>query len=132
MVLVDTSVWIDVFRGVDSPEVTYVVDAMNDDEDLCICGPILMELLQGIRSEPQCHKVKQLLSPFRYLSTPRSTYLLAADIYRAASARGTPVRSAIDCIIAACAIENDVAILHRDNDFSVIAAVSKLKVVSCE
>ncbi len=132
MILVDTSVWIDFFRDVESCETTWLINVITDNDNLCICGPILAEILQGIVSGRECKKVKRFFSPFIYLPTLRNTYYLAADIYRAARANGKTVRNTIDCIIAACAIENDVQLLQQDKDFLTIADVSKLKLVNAE
>jgi len=132
MTLVDTSVWIDFFRGVDSLEATWLTTVIADNEDLCTCGPILAEILQGIVPDRECRRIKRFLSPFIYLPTLRDTYYLAADIYRAARARGKTIRNTVDCIIAACAIENNAPLLQRDRDFLPIADVSRLKLVRCK
>lgn len=128
MILADTSVWVDFFRGVDSSEAVRLATAVNKD-DLCICGPILTEILQGIASDAEYRKMKRLFAPFIYLPTLRNSYYLAADIYRAARAKGKTIRNTVDCVIAACAIENNVQLLQRDKDFLTIASVSKLKLV---
>ena len=66
MILVDTSVWIDHFRGVDNAETVHLARLIDDEQDLCICGLILTEVLQGIRSEtatfPRRNVVSGLLS----------------------------------------------------------------------
>ncbi len=129
MILVDTSVWVDFFRGVDSSETTWLATTIAADKDLCICGPVFTEILQGIVSDIECRKVKGFLLPFIYLPTMQSTYNLAAEIYRAARKKGKTIRNTVDCIIAACAIENSAKLLQRDKDFLVIADVSKLKLV---
>ena len=132
MVLVDTSVWIDFFRGLDSPEAEWLTTALARDESLCTCGPILAEILQGAASHAESRKLKRHFSPFVYLPTQRETYYLAADVYRAARAKGKIIRNTVDCLIAACAIENSVSLLQRDKDFTVIAGVSKLRIVAAK
>ncbi len=64
-----------------------------------------------------------------YIPTDREAYVLAADIYRAARARGRTIRNTVDCIIAACAIVNDVALAERGRDFHTIAELSDLRLV---
>ena len=127
MILVDTSVWIDHFRGVDSPEARRLSAGILASEDICICGIILTEILQGVKATSQYRNVKRRLRPLIYLPAFRSTYVRAADIYRAARRRGKAVRSTIDCLIAACAIQHDVPLLTGDRDFDAIAEVVRLR-----
>jgi predicted nucleic acid-binding protein len=129
MILVDTSVWIDFFRNTDSWEAARLAAAIEMQEDVGICGPILMEIRQGIASDRTVKQVEQLLSPLVYMPTLRRTYCRAADIYRAARARGKTIRNTIDCLIAACAAENQAPLLQRDKDFLIIAKVSTLELV---
>ena len=59
--------------------------------------------------------------------TPLSAFLEAAEIYRFGRRKGYTVRSSTDCLIAAIAIRHDVAVWHRDRDFSTIARFTKLR-----
>jgi len=127
--LVDTSVWIDLFRGGGSPEAEWLEHALSSDEDLCTCGIILTEVLQGIRSARQYRQVKRLFGAMLYLPTPKQAHIRAADIYRAAWSKGKTIRNTVDCIIAGCALVNRVPLLHQDRDFRTIAAVSPLTLV---
>jgi predicted nucleic acid-binding protein len=129
MILVDTSVWIDFFRGVDSWETERLSGALEMNEDIAICGPVLMEIRQGIASDKGVKDIERQLSPLIYLPTLRKTYCRAADIYRAARAKGKTVRKPIDCLIAACAIENHAGLLQHDRDFATIAGISRLELV---
>ncbi len=128
MILVDTSVWVDFFRGAGSPEADRLARAV-DDEDVCLCGLILTEVLQGIRSGREHRRVRRLLDALIYLPMERRDYVLAADLYRAARAKGKRIRNTVDCIIAACAISHNVPLLQKDKDFLALATVSKLKLV---
>ena len=130
MILVDTSVWVDYFRGVDSPEARWLSSAVAADADLCICGVVLTEILQGIGSESRYRKVRQSLEPLLYMPASQNAYYLAADIYRAARKQGYTIRNTVDCIIAACAITNNARLVQKDKDYITIASVSKLKLVS--
>ncbi len=130
MILVDTSVWIDYFRGVDSPEAGWLSSAIADDADLYMCGMVLTEILQGIKSDSQYKATRRSLETMLYLPTYRDAYYLAADIYRAARKRGQTIRNTIDCIIAACVITNNARLVQKDKDYITIASVSKLKLVS--
>lgn len=117
MILVDTSVWIDFFRGIQSPQANHLATLFKNEEDVCISGIIMTEILQGIRSEKEYTRVKKLLGDLVYLATHRETYVLAADLFRTAQSKGHTIRKTIDCLIAACAIHHQVPILHKDTDF---------------
>ena len=129
MILVDTSVWIEGLRRGDSPEANWIRAAVRGKQTLCICGVIVTEVLQGVRHARDYAETKAQMEHLVYLLTPRETYVLAADIYRAARARGKTIRNTVDCIIAACALLNDVPLAQRDRDFETIADVSDLRLV---
>jgi len=129
MVLVDTSVWIDFFRGVDSLQADRLAILLETEQDLCICGLVLTEILQGVRSDTQFKKVERYLNELIYLPTTRAAYLTAAKLFRSARAKGVTIRNSLDCVIAACAIENRVPVLHKDRDFERIAQFSRLNTI---
>lgn len=130
MILVDTGVWINYFRGKVSPEAAYLAGAIERDEDLCISGIILTEILQGVTSEKEYQSVKSLLGTLIFLSMSKESYELAANIYRRAKENGCTIRNTIDCLIAACAIFHDTVLLQNDKDYQVIHRFSKLKLIS--
>ena len=127
MILVDTSVWIDYFRGGELPQTQTLTLAIGRGDDLCVCGIVLTEILQGIYSEKEYHSVKTLLDTLIFLPMPKESFELAAQIYRQAKEKGQTIRSTIDCLIAACAISHKVPLLQNDKDYAVIAHYSKLK-----
>ena len=129
MILVDTSVWIDHLRDEASPEARRLARALEDNEDLCICGLIWTEILQGIRSDRQYRQVKRSLGALIYLPLDRAGHTRAADLYRRARRHGRTIRNTADCIIAACAIAHNVPLLQKDRDFETIAAVCELRLV---
>jgi predicted nucleic acid-binding protein len=127
LILVDTSVWIDFFRGRNTPEALYLFQAIENEEDLCTCGAILQEVLQGIREDADHAKTKDYLLSLVYLPVGKARHLDAADIYRRARRRGETLSKPIDCVIAACAIRQSTPLLERDNDFDAIARHVPLK-----
>ncbi len=129
MILVDTSVWIDHFKGRDTRQVAYLSEAVLQHEDICLCGLILTEILQGVRSDAEHKKVKAGLASLIFLPMTKPCYYLAAEIYRSAKANGETIRSSMDCLIAACAIEHGTHLLQADRDYLTIAKFSKLKIV---
>ena len=127
MILADTSVWVDFFRGVNSPQRRILHKLIEEEEDISITGIILTEILQGIKLDKNFETIKDYLLEF-HIHRARSidTYLEAARIYRECRKRGRTVRKTVDCIIAAICIENDLTLLHKDRDFDLIAACTKL------
>ena len=128
MILVDTSVWIDFFRGADTSHQKTLHKLIEDEEDICITEIILLEILQGIKRDSDFKKVKEYLLGFPiYRPEGIDTYMRAAEIYRQCRKRGKTVRKTIDCIIAAIAIENSLTLFHNDRDFEQIAAYTALR-----
>jgi predicted nucleic acid-binding protein len=100
---------------------------LEEEADLCICAPILTEVLQGIRDDRQYTRTKVELESLIYLPLKKEQYLDAAVLYRNCRKHGETVRNPIDCVIAACAISSCVPLLHRDCDFEIIAHHSSLR-----
>lgn len=126
MILVDTSVWIELLAGgrrraVPERELVRFVT----------CGPVVQEVLQGLRpgAQSDAFRVAFLAIPVLSDPLPLGLFLEAAAIYSLGRRRGLTVRSASDCLIAAIAIENRVPVWHRDRDFSAIAKFTSLDTV---
>ncbi len=130
LILVDTSVWVDYFRGRETEAVSYVSDAIEKEEDLCVCGIVLTEVLQGIPAQKDYEIIKAHFDRLIFLPMPESSYILAADIYRQARSKGATIRSTVDCLIAACAIVHRAGLVHNDKDYETIAKFSKLEVIN--
>jgi predicted nucleic acid-binding protein len=122
VVLVDSSAWIEVLRG--ALDLRRVVRGV-----VAVCPPVVQEVLQGARSEREYQFSREMLLRARMLEP--SMYLdvfeEAAQLYRACRAAGFTIRSSHDCLVAVCAIRNDVPLLHGDSDFEHIARVSALR-----
>ncbi len=117
MIVVDSSVWIDFFRGVTTPQ-TERLDALLGSEPLAIGDLILTEVLQGFTSEKHFNKARKLLTALNVVGLGgKEIALQAAKNYRALRAQGVTIRKTIDTIIATCCIENDFALLYSDRDF---------------
>ena len=128
MVLVDTTVWIDLFADRSEPHVAALQELIENEEDLCLCGVILAEVLQGIRSDADYIKTKDYLDDLIFLPMQQATFVRAAEVYRSLRKRGLTIRKSVDCMIASVAIEHDIRLLHNDRDFDAIAKHSKLRV----
>jgi predicted nucleic acid-binding protein len=128
VILVDTSVWIDFFNGVDSIEAYHLRDSICDARQLTVPGLVLTEILQGLRSDGDVERVDRALSALDPSPELDSTdYRKAADIYRGCRARGFTIRSTIDCLIAQLCLRHDYELLAKDRDFESIARAFPLR-----
>lgn len=124
MIIVDTSVWVEFFNARNSPVVALFEDYIKSRRALCINGLIEMEILQGIRDQKSYHKTKMHLRPFLRFPDCKYIYLQKAEeIYRKCRAKGITIRKSIDCIIAANAMIEGLAIMHVDRDYLMIKKV---------
>ena len=117
MVLVDTTVWVDFFSARSYPHVKALENLIVNRDDICLCGIILTEILQGIRKDSEFNRTRELLANLVFLPMQNSIFLRSAEIYRNLRRKGITIRKPVDCMIAAVAIENDIPLLHNDKDF---------------
>ena len=129
MILVDTSVWVDFFRNAKNEHVFFLEESILNNKDICICGVILAEILQGIRNNTQYRKTKSYMQNLIFLPMDSNTFVKSAEIYRFLRQQGITIRKSIDCMIAAVAVENKIPLLHNDRDFESIKLFSELKTV---
>ncbi len=117
MVIIDTTVWIDYFRGETTPHTDWLEEAL-DQQRLGLTDLILCEVLQGVRSDHQWSQVCQELSRFEIFPTGGTELsLAAAQYYRQLRAQGHTIRKTIDCLIATFCLKNGHLLLHNDRDF---------------
>ncbi|MFC3415691.1 type II toxin-antitoxin system VapC family toxin [Algoriphagus hitonicola] len=125
-VLIDTSIWIDFFRGKNKAHVQEVQRLLKEDQ-VCICPPIYQEILQGLTNEEQFEQVKDLLDGLIWLELPyRDLALESARIYILLRKKGLTVRKSMDCQIAYFALTFSVEVFHYDRDFDQISTVFPL------
>lgn len=117
MILVDSSVWIDYFNGVENDETEFLDQSLGN-ETLCLGDLILAEVLQGFRRDRDFRSARELLTalPVFQLMSPELA-LVAADNYRKLRKRGSTVRKSVDVWIATFCIENAIPLLFSDRDF---------------
>ena len=118
------------YCGRELPHVAVLERLIEKRKDICICGIILTEVLQGIRDKREFEKTKELFNAMILLPMPYSVFLYAAEVYRTLRRKGITIRNSVDCMIASVAIENDILLLHNDRDFLPIEKHLGLKVLS--
>ena len=126
MILIDTSVWIEIFRDKTGNIVkafqktigakNYVLSRFNQ-----------LELLQGARDQKEWELLADYLSTQYYLEASQDTWPEAARIYFELRRKGFTINSPVDCCIAQIALEHGAFLLHRDKDFEKISRIRPLE-----
>ncbi|MCC6366724.1 MAG: PIN domain nuclease [Bryobacterales bacterium] len=130
MILVDSSVWIDYFRGSVTKQ-TEMLDHLLESELLAVGDLILLEVLQGFSDDRDFEAARRMLSRLIVveLGGPEMA-IQAARHFRTLRRLGVTVRKTIHCLIATCCIERGYWLLHHDRDFDVYAKHLGLRVVA--
>ena len=128
-VLIDTSVWIDYFKGADS-DLTQAVEALIKSGSVCTAGIILAELLQGARSDLEMRVIEDIKESFVLLTSDREgeAWLEAGGLSRELRKAGTTVHLA-DCLIAVLARENRCRIATRNVHFQAINEKVRIELI---
>ena len=129
MIVVDTGIWADWFRGTQSPEVVRLGNGLEA-QDVGLVPVVLTEVLQGFRSDRDFVRARDLLLGLPLLMLDVDGYVAAARLYRGFRSRGITVRGTIDCIIAQTCITAGVELLSSDQDFAAIARHTSLRLCS--
>ena len=117
MILVDSSVWVDYFRGAATPQ-TERLDSLLGSEPLAIGDLILTEVLQGFASDREFNQAKKLLTSLVMVELGgQDIAIQAAKNYRKLRALGITARKTIDTVIATRCIAGGYTLLHSDRDF---------------
>lgn len=117
MILVDSSVWIDYFRGTPTPQADEL-DRLLGHEVLGTGDLILAEVLQGFASERDFNQARKLLTSLEVVDMVGAELAIqAARNFRTLRALGVTVRKTVDTLIATCCIERGHALLFSDRDF---------------
>jgi predicted nucleic acid-binding protein len=129
LIVVDSSVWIDYFRGSITAQ-TEKLDQLLSSEPLAIGDLILTEVLQGFDDERDFNKARKMLTALTVVELGgQETAIQAARNFRALRKRGVTVRKTIDTVIATRCIESGYDLLHSDRDFDPFVNHLGLRVV---
>jgi predicted nucleic acid-binding protein len=129
VVIVDTTVWIDYFQGVENPETEWLNTEL-DRQRLGLTDIILCEVLQGVRDDVVAKEVERRLLNLEVFDTGGVAVAReAARNYRALRSRGHTVRKTIDCLIATFCLREQHSLLHRDRDFDPFEKFLELSVI---
>jgi predicted nucleic acid-binding protein len=130
LILVDSSVWIDYFKGAVTPQ-TEKLDRLLGSEPLAIGDLILTEVLQGFADERDFKEARKLLASLTVVELcGQEIAIQAAKNFRALRKVGVTARKTIDSIIATRCIESGYDLLHNDRDFDPFVKHLGLRVVA--
>ena len=131
MILVDSSVWIDFFRNIDTPQAAWLDQHLGD--ELFLVGDlILAEVLRGFKEDRGFAQARRMLGRLEQVSLcGEDVAVEAARNYRRLRARSVTVRGTIDVIIATRCLMDGYRLLHSDRDFLPFEEHLGLGVVDC-
>jgi len=129
VIVVDTSVWIDVLNNVDTPRARTCVQLIEGGEPVALTDVIFAEVLQGLSDDRQASVVEGHLRAFPVLRLASlDDFALAAKLYRKARREGITIRKTLDCLIAAPCVRTNAPLLHADRDFDRLASCTALRI----
>jgi predicted nucleic acid-binding protein len=129
LILVDSSVWIDYFRGSVTKQ-TDRLDQLLGSEPLAIGDLILVEVLQGFTHPRDFNAARKMLAALMVVELcGQEVAIQAARNFRALRDRGVTVRKTIDTVIATRCIQSGYDLLHDDRDFDPFVKHLGLRVV---
>ncbi|MCB9478694.1 MAG: PIN domain-containing protein [Deltaproteobacteria bacterium] len=124
-VLVDTSVWIEYFRGRDTPE-TNALDNLLVEDRADLCGPVLTEIIRGVRAGREWELTLAMIHGLEYVECTLDDWLDAGWELNELQRRGITVPLA-DALIARLAIKSGCELLAVDKHFDHFKAVRRFK-----
>ena len=124
MVLVDSSVWIDLLREDNTAQAVALRHLIQVDAAM-LAPTIYQEVLQGAKSAVELDELRKYFStlPLLVAAHPVRLHEAAAELYASCRWAGVTPRNGFDCLVAATAIEHGVDLLADDRDFKAIARV---------
>jgi predicted nucleic acid-binding protein len=113
LILVDTSAWVDFFRG---NQAGRRVDELLESDEAALCGPVITELRRGLRTAAERRKVLPLLDACHVLAEPDDLWAEAGDLGFFLARKGVTAKT-LDLLIATYALAHGAALLTSDDDF---------------
>jgi predicted nucleic acid-binding protein len=128
MILVDSSVWIDFFRGGRSAQSQTLASCLGDSSiEVGMADLVLFEVMRGFRASAVMRQAQALMSALPQVEIGGTAHVLkAAERYRQLRQSGRTVRSPIDVLLASYCITHGHTLLHRDADFESLKTLGGL------
>jgi len=117
MVVVDTTVWIDYVRGLNTPH-TNALDYELIHNQVVTGDLLITEFLQGFRNDKDFEAAKEIMDSLIYCDMLGKEIAVKSAInFRLLRKNGVTIRKTADIIIGTFCIEHDLPLLHNDRDF---------------
>ena len=126
MIVIDTSVWIALYRDRTGRISGLLADAVAD-EAVAFAPFVITEVLQGARSQAEWDWLSREISLLPRLEPSATSWSDAARIFFDLQRQALTVYSTIDCLISQLCLDHDCTLLHNDRDYENIATVRPLK-----
>ena len=128
MILVDSSVWIDFFRGDRTASSTALARCLGDSSiEVGMADLVLFEVMRGFREGALMRQAQQLMEALPQVEIGGTQHVLkAAERYRRLRAKGRTIRSPIDILLASYCMTHGHVLLHRDADFESLKTLGDL------
>ena len=120
------------FRGRETVGTVYFEKILEEQKHFCINEFIYQQILQGSKDEKEFAVLKSYLMDVPLYSLKRGiqSFENAALLNFRCRRKGATIRSTVDLLIAETAIENNIPLLHDDDDFANMARIiTELKLV---
>lgn len=128
MILVDTSVWIDYFNGIENQQAESL-DGLLSERSVLMGDLILAEILQGFDSDKDFRTARKALDPLNCVHLGgKALAIKAASNFRFLRSKGVTIRKTVDMLIGSWCMEHEVELLHNDKDFDRIATRLPLQI----
>jgi predicted nucleic acid-binding protein len=129
MILIDSSVWIDYFKGVKNTQTEQLDGLLADaDDELGVADLVVFEVMRGFPSPKAKRHAQALLLSTRVVEIGGlDNALLAAEHFSVLRQRGYTIASPIDVLLASYCITHGYTLLHRDADFDVMQTLRGLQ-----
>jgi len=131
VILVDSSVWIDFFRGASNTATDQLVRLLKGgrlEAEVGVADLVVYEVMRGFDQPKDRQRARDLLLAIPVVEVGGlDNALLAAEHYSALRLRGYTIRSPIDMLLASYCITHGHLLLHRDADFDVLKTLRGLQ-----
>jgi predicted nucleic acid-binding protein len=127
-ILIDTSVWIDYFKGNDTTLHDKVDNALTHCH-ICIPKVVLAELIQGAKSEKEIAVIEDFITAFQIIDQKEDTWLKAGRLSFSLKRKGVTAHI-VDCYISVIATENECSIFSLDEHFKSIKEFSHIELIA--
>ena len=130
MILVDSSVLIDHFRGTINPQTQQLKRWLSGEDgppDIGVADLVIFEVVRGFSTASAQARARELLLDLEVVGIGGlDNALQAATLYQRLRQSGRTVRSPIDVLLASYCMTHGHTLLHRDTDFESLKTLGGL------